>query len=157
VKRRFWHCPRLDDPGTFEEKVRHTNDRKEVPEFKANLVGSRLQDSRAHAPVLDLDFPCRLVPSTTEGHHHLYLDRPLTWTQYRALLEVMGKIGLLEPGYVDASIRRKQTFVRKPGVVKAPDAPSSEFSGKSKKKKRRSLGRMVASMGSDRMSEQGYN
>jgi hypothetical protein len=87
----------------------------------------------------------------------LYLDRPLTWTQYRALLEVMGKIGLLEPGYVDASIRRKQTFVRKPGVVKAPDAPSSEFSGKSKKKKRRSLGRMVAGMGPDRMSEQGYN
>jgi hypothetical protein len=132
VKRRFWHCPRLDDPGTFEEKMEHTNDRKEVPRFRANLVGSLLQDRKTHAPVLDLDFPAALVPSTTKGHFHLYLDKELTWEQYEQVLLVLGDVGILEPGYVDASIRRKQTFVRKKGVKKQEGAADS--GGVAKKK-----------------------
>jgi len=125
IKRRFWHCPRLDEPGTFEEKLEHTNDRREVPKFRANLVGSLLQNKQTHAPVLDLDFPCELYPSTTTGHHHLYLDVELSWDDYAKLLTVLGEVGILEPGYVDASLRRRQTFVRKPGVRKQKNAPDS--------------------------------
>jgi hypothetical protein len=75
--------------------------------------------------VLDLDFEAALVPSTTPGHFHLYLDVPMPWEKYRALLIALGDAGILEPGYVSASLTREQTFVRRPEVKKPPEAPSS--------------------------------
>ncbi len=143
MKRSFWLCKRLDDPGTFEEKVEHTNERVETSERKANLVGSRVQGATPgaeldwHMPVLDIDIPAQLIPSTTEGHHHLYLDVVIPWDKYERLLLSLEECGIIEEGYSDASRRRKQTFVRKPGVRKGRDAPDSNFDGKSKRKRRR--------------------
>lgn len=81
-----------------------------------------------HRPVLDLDFPAVVVPSTTPGHGHLYLDKVLTWSQYVELLEVLGRVGILEPGYVSASIAREFTSVRLPWVKKTavPECDGSE-------------------------------
>ncbi len=123
--RTFWRCKKLDDPGTFEEKFKHTNDRKQVSERKANLVGSWTGEGDWHLPVLDLDLDARLVPSSTGGHYHLYIDTPCHWHEYEALLVALADCGIIEPGYADASIRRKQTFVRKEGVKKQPGAPDS--------------------------------
>lgn len=71
-----------------------------------------------HRPVLDLDFPAQLIPSTTPGHYHLYLDRAMAWDDYVHLLTVLGEVGILEPGYVKASIARGHTCLRLPWVRK---------------------------------------
>jgi len=72
----------------------------------------------AHKVVIDLDLPARLVPSSTPGHFHLYVDHEMTWEQYAAVLQAMGNAGLLEDGYVSASLARKFTAVRLPWVRK---------------------------------------
>jgi len=78
-----------------------------------------------HAPVIDLDVPVTYVPSTTEGHGHLYLDTPMTGDQLWALLAVMVSIGLVEPGYLRASIDRGFTSVRLPWVKKVDPEPTT--------------------------------
>ncbi len=90
----------------------------------ANLVAScvgdslNIESSTMHAPVLDLDFPATLVPSSTPGHFHLYLDKLLNHEQYMKLLDVLAEVGILEEGYVDASKKRGFTSVRLPGKLK---------------------------------------
>lgn len=79
-----------------------------------------------HRPVLDLDFPAHVVPSSTPGHGHLYLDKVLTWSQYVKLLEVLAEVGILEPGYVQASIAREFTSVRLPWVKKPATTTEQE-------------------------------
>lgn len=73
-----------------------------------------------HKPVLDIDMPVKVVESSTPGHHHLYIDKEMSWEDYELLLRVLGVVGILEPGYVTASIKRKHTSVRLPWVKK-PD------------------------------------
>lgn len=71
-----------------------------------------------HRPILDLDFDAHLVPSSSADHHHLYLDKVLTWSQYVRLLDVLAEVGIIEPGYRDASVAREFTSVRLPWVAK---------------------------------------
>ncbi len=84
---------------------------------EANLVGSAVGDGN-HMPVLDFDFPCRLVPSTTEGHFHLYIDTPVEWSRYIDVLVAMKRARLLQTGFVDGSIRCGQSTVRPSWVKK---------------------------------------
>ncbi|MCU6480516.1 hypothetical protein [Arthrobacter sp. A2-55] len=78
----------------------------------------RHPDRRLHRPMLDIDFPAALIPSSTPGHFHLYLDKPMPWEKYRDLLTALGKAGILEPGYVNVSRERKYTALRLPWVKK---------------------------------------
>lgn len=91
----------------------------------SNLVGSQLKDSDLHAPALDIDVPHSLTPSSTPGHGHLFIDVPMPWKKYKKLLKVMGECGILEKGYVDASIRRKGSFLRLPWIKKVTTDRSS--------------------------------
>ena len=84
---------------------------------EANLVSSLLPDGR-HAPVIDLDIPIRFVPSATPGHWHAYIERPMTWRQYRILLRAFYRAGLIERGFYWRGIQREATFVRLPGIPK---------------------------------------
>lgn len=77
----------------------------------ANLLSSELPSGR-HAPVIDIDLPCRLVPSRTPGHWHLYIDKMMPWWRYRLLLKALVIAGVVEPGYYRASVSRRMTFVR---------------------------------------------
>lgn len=86
-----------------------------------NLVSS-LCDDELHRPALDFDFPVTVVESSTPGHHHVYIDKPMTWERYQLLLVVLREVGLLEEGYVSASLERKMTMLRLPGVTKGGDA-----------------------------------
>jgi hypothetical protein len=86
--------------------------------MKANLVSSRIGDSKYHSPVLDIDMPCRLLPSSSPGHHHLYVDHPMEWDTYRLLLQSMAQAGLLEWGFVAASVEQGYSTVRAPWVKK---------------------------------------
>lgn len=87
-------------------------------EDSATLVSSETEE-RLHRPVLDIDFKARLVPSTTRGHYHLYLDGlELKWPAYKKLLIALAEAGVIQDGYMRASIARKATYVRRPGVKK---------------------------------------
>lgn len=82
------------------------------------LVASSETHGGDHRPVLDIDVPMRYVPSTTQGHGHLYIDLDLTWDQYAELLKVLARCGIIEDGYLYASLEREATFVRLPWVRK---------------------------------------
>lgn len=95
--------------------------RQEVEYSEANLVGSKtdLEDG-GHLPVIDLDLPCHLEPSTTPDHYHLYINKVVSWDKYVNLLNALRDAGLVSEKYVDMSVKRGQTFVRRPGVWKNP-------------------------------------
>ncbi len=97
-------------------------------EKDANLIGS-LTKSGNHAPVLDIDFPARLIPSSTKGHFHLYLDKEMSWKDYEKLLNVLSDVGILERGYARVSIQRAMSSVRLPWVKKDTTPVGSYKSG----------------------------
>lgn len=82
----------------------------------ANLVCSDVPftDGKLHRPVIDLDFECKLLPSATPGHYHLYLDRAVTTGQFDAVLIAMAEAGLVERGYASSFRNRGYTAVRHP-------------------------------------------
>ena len=90
-------------------------------EQEANIVTSYL-GGELHAPVLDIDFGAQLIPSSTPGHFHLYFEKAMTWDNYCGLLKALGDVGILEEGYVKASLRRGYSSVRKPGIYKQEEA-----------------------------------
>ena len=71
-----------------------------------------------HWPVLDLDIPAVLVPSSTPGHSHLYLDVEMNDEQFWAMCDALVEAGVLQPGYVSACKSRGYTSVRLPWVRK---------------------------------------
>lgn len=91
--------------------------RTPATEEDAEVVSSEIGGGQ-HCPVLDIDVPAYLVPSSTPGHSHLYIDLPMSWRTYRRLLRALARAGVLEKTYVDASIRRRHTAVRVPWLKK---------------------------------------
>ena len=105
-----------DYPGPEPEKVTDLAD--------ANLISSIDPGTEPgmfaeHRPVLDLDVPAFLVPSSTPGHSHLYLDVKMDDATFWRLLEALADAGVLEPGYVRACKSRGYTSVRLPWIKKA--------------------------------------
>jgi hypothetical protein len=84
----------------------------------ANVITSQIAGTDLHKPVLDLDLPAQLLPSSTPGHFHLLIDKEMTCSVYVKLLVALMDAGLVEPGYVSASIERGHTAVRLPWVRK---------------------------------------
>lgn len=112
MKRTLWFCENLSDASSEAKQI-------DIAQagIDANLISSRLENGN-HAPTLDIDVPCQLLESSTPGHHHLYIDKELTWEQYRVLLSVLADVGIVEPGYYGASVRQGHTLLRRPGVTK---------------------------------------
>lgn len=88
------------------------------PLVEANSVGSLHIASGMHKPVLDIDMPALLVPSSTRGHSHLYIDAPMDWPDYSMLLKTLAAVGIIERGFMQASIKREGTWVRTPWTRK---------------------------------------
>jgi hypothetical protein len=78
---------------------------------KANLVSSKTEDGQ-HMPIIDLDFPHQYVPSTQEGHGHLYLNVPISRWRWHALMWGLFLGNQIELGYFVWSLRRGGNFVR---------------------------------------------
>lgn len=125
--RTYWRSEYMDNPTAPRGPGIDTELRTPVGGQQAytdaNLVSSRMRDllgdpfvtrDGLHVPTLDIDFPCRVVPSTTPGHNHLLMDKALTWPEYTFLLQAMAAVGLLEKGFVEFSIARGASFVRTP-------------------------------------------
>lgn len=90
----------------------------------ADVISSELADPSPlgldwHTIVLDVDVPARLVPSSTPGHSHLFIDVRVGWPRLRGLLHALADAGVIERGYADASIERGHTAVRLPWKRKA--------------------------------------
>lgn len=75
---------------------------------------TRDEEDQLHTVAVDIDFPALVVASSTEGHSHLFIDKPMPWRDYKKLLRVMAEVGLVEEGYVGASERRGATHLRLP-------------------------------------------
>lgn len=105
------HKQKTDRKNAPKYRIPDAEIRSQVNASVANLISSRTVSGK-HAPVLDIDFNARLVPSRTVGHFHLYLDKEMPWWKYRILLWAMAFTGIIEPGYYRASVRRRQTFCR---------------------------------------------
>lgn len=87
--------------------------------FNANVITSEVRGAiDLHAPVLDIDMPCTLTPSSTPGHFHLLIECGMPWRRYKKLLKALGRAGILEDGFVRASLSRGYSSVRVPWMRK---------------------------------------
>lgn len=112
--RRYWRAQKLNDLTDRSESLEPSD------AVNANLVGSLRADG-LHAPVLDVDKPVRLVPSTTNGHYHLYVDVPMSWRSYRRLLRALYLGGVVDRSVYWRSLDRRCTYVRPPWVAKSAE------------------------------------
>tara|TARA_R110002020_G_scaffold404912_1_gene614997 strand:- start:40070 stop:40462 length:393 start_codon:yes stop_codon:yes gene_type:complete len=95
--------------------------RPEVAGVKhADIITSEVQNTNGeiHKLVLDIDFPVKVVPSTTEGHFHLYIDKTMSKKVYFELVRAFVDAGLVEEGFLGASLERGFTGVRLPWIKK---------------------------------------
>jgi len=85
----------------------------------AHVTGSRLKGTtNRHALLLDIDHPAWLLPSSTPGHHHLYVDIECGFDDLVNFLRAAERIGLVEKGYVACSRERGWTSLRLPWIRK---------------------------------------
>ena len=95
---------------------------------EANVATSIREDigdphaAPVHALLIDLDLPAYLVPSSTPGHSHLYVDTAIPQDRYFKLLEALADCGVIQRGYAESSIRRGGTALRLPWVKKSQNA-----------------------------------
>lgn len=92
----------------------------------ANIVTSETAEEKNlfgehHLITIDLDVDHVYIPSTTPGHGHLLVNHPIAWEKYSRLLLLLLELGVLEEGYVDATLRRGYSAVRVPWIMKEPD------------------------------------
>jgi hypothetical protein len=74
--------------------------------------------TNTHQLMIDIDVPAYLLPSSTPGHSHLYIDQSMDTEEWLALLIALRNAGIIESGYVGASIKRGYTALRLPWVSK---------------------------------------
>ena len=93
-----------------------------VPLSEANIVSSRIKEGCSnagqHTVAIDVDIPAWLVPSSTPGHSHLYIDAPMSWPVYVRLLDALEAAGVIESGYNRAAQERGFTALRPPWIKK---------------------------------------
>lgn len=104
--RLYWYSEKLEtDPG-WEDNMKLVSS-----SAAANLIGS-LTETGKHKPTLDIDLPCQLVESKTEGHYHLYIDKELTHDQYERLIETLADLGIVSEGIRKQFRKRGMTCLR---------------------------------------------
>lgn len=128
MKRTYWISTTVLEHDDYGPAMHGTEKLTEVAKLEATLVSSKLEDGQ-HAPALDVDLPCRLVGSSTPGHFHLFIDKPMSWRRYRAILKALKNAGIIEPGYYDVSVKRRMTMLRLPHIRKGDGRVPSDNGG----------------------------
>ena len=105
TKRLNWKSDNLETNPSWSDDLQWQ------PHDKANLVSS-LSENGKHRPTLDIDLPCKLVPSKTEGHYHLYIEKDLTHEQYMYLVNALADVGIVGEGIRKQMYVRGMTFLR---------------------------------------------
>lgn len=131
VRRLTWHSEIAWDVPDYEGDVAHAvDDRRattdpEVVEAFSSCYRSDVDlepaHQRNHALLLDLDVPAWLLPSSTGGHGHLYVDLDIPEDKLWTFLDAAADIGLVEEGYVSACKARGMTSLRPPWIVKGQE------------------------------------
>lgn len=104
-----------DSSVTYSSEVRQPA----TSVMDANISTSLREDLQGfHALLLDLDIPAWLIPSSTEGHSHLYVDARIPEESYFQLLDALANAGVIQRGYAEASKRRGGTALRLPWIKK---------------------------------------
>lgn len=128
IKRLTWHhkvrweAPDYIEAGEWGDNGdgrEVTTDPEKVEAFSSKT--GALFCTPMHALVLDIDVPAWLVPSSTPGHSHLYVDLSVTEDDLWDFLDKAAAIGLVEVGYVSACKSRGMTSVRAPWIVKGQE------------------------------------
>lgn len=102
-------------------------DRETEDLVTADVVSSLIKApgwlSEHHVIALDIDHPAYLVPSSTSGHSHLYIDIPggIEHEGYMALVSLLAHLGVIEAGYANVSRQRGHTDLRLPWVKKGQE------------------------------------
>lgn len=90
----------------------------------ANLISSEVFEvdgTKFHQPLLDLDMRAQIIPSSTPGHGHLYIDKILAHDAYHKLLTALRDAGIIEHGIVEQFERHGATTLRLPHIKKEPE------------------------------------
>lgn len=97
----------------------HQRTTEDDPETKDDFTIYDVLPDR-HTVVLDIDHSAHLIASSTPGHSHLYVDIPggIEEQAYFEFLRAAAKIGLIQEGYAEVSIKRGHSDVRLPWVSK---------------------------------------
>lgn len=78
------------------------------------------EDWQLTRAVLVLTAPSRVLPSSTPGNWHLYIDRAeLTWGEYHRLLGLFQRAGITIGNAFEWSVERGQSMLLRPGLTKA--------------------------------------
>lgn len=114
-----WTSDEREDATVLDGANAATSKRKPRP----------FQSGEYHAVLLDLDIPAYLIPSSTPGHSHLYIDTAVPGENYFKLLDALADCGIIEQGYAHASKKKGATYLRLPWVkkgdmVEKPIAPT---------------------------------
>jgi hypothetical protein len=114
VSRLYWRANMAaghDYEGAEDRQAIINQERRAATKEDANLISS-LTDDGYHMPAIDLDLPCELKPSTTEGHYHLFIDHKLSAENYWKLLSCLVDVGIVERGFYELSEARGASFLR---------------------------------------------
>jgi hypothetical protein len=106
------------DPGTAIKELELIQETSENATLVISATSRDLMGP-SHYPVIDLDVPCNLIPSSKLGHSHLYINKAVSQQGLMEILEVLAKHGIVEEGYYMASKKRGFSAVRLPWVKKS--------------------------------------
>ena len=106
---RFGEAEDIEDPDAYDADLGVPKQQDDDGELVGSLVGDDM-----HQAIFDVDGGVEVVPSRTPGNHHLYFDKQLTWRQYRRVMRVLGRVGLVDPVWARLASRRGQAFLRRP-------------------------------------------
>jgi len=122
VERKYAFNPTLDTPPdpAVVDPYDNTSINLDATPDKANLITSLVKNGsvKVHAPVIDLDIPCELLPSSQLGHYHLYIHKEISWIRYVDILKALAAAGIVEQGYCDSSLKRGYSSLRPIGKTK---------------------------------------
>lgn len=115
-------------PGLGKESFDEDWDDERAPSSieDATLISSEIfrtsekREDTWHQVLLDLDMSAKIVPSSTPGHGHLYINKVLRHDQYYYLLTALRNAGIIESGIVKQFEKHGCTTLRLPHVKKEP-------------------------------------
>lgn len=93
--------------------------------FDGTVPVRKINDRQDHYPVIDMDVPCELIPSSQLGHSHLYINKSVPYGTYKNLLRALVDAGIVEEGYYLAFVHNGFTSARPIGTVKPGAEPTT--------------------------------
>jgi len=114
------------EDGIYRDEAgkEYTQKLEDVEIEDALLISSKSEGG--NYVLLDIDFPVQVIPSSSPGKNHLYIDKVLSDEDMDKLLKVLVEVGLVNEGIYDLQWRpSNELTLRLPWVRKGVDVPFS--------------------------------